>query len=510
MVPSHIAVLGGGITGLSAAYHLARRFPSSRITLLEKERRLGGWLRSERVEVTHGADRADVLLESGPRTLRPNSKALLELIHLLGLRDSLITTPVTSPAATRRFLHIPGTKGLTALPSSPRSLFTSPLARLLIPSILREPWIKPNRPHDADDESFDAFVSRRFGNEVARVFGSALVHGIYAADSRELSVRAAFPTLWEAEERGKGSVLKGFLKRRKDVRSKEGDDYELGDVVVAMKGVSVYSFRDGIETLATRLAKALHHASNVTVRTTQQVTGLCFVHGSSDIDISLSSSQPPLRASHIVSTLPLPTLSTLLPSSHILPHLTATKPSSVVVINIIFPPTSTPIHPPGFGYLVPRPVEGYTEENEGVLGTVFDSAALDAQDVYYHSSRTGRGSQEQSGGRFTKLTMMLGGPHTHILNNTSQSTTPSRMLPLLASHLGIPLSSLPPPLHFRVTLQKDCIPAPRVGHVRRMEELKDALKRGPWNGRVEVVGAGVGGVSVGDCVRAGREAGRGW
>lgn len=78
----HIAVLGAGITGLSAAYHLARRFPTTKITLIEGSNRVGGWLDSQRVHIGNGT----VLLEKGPRTLRSSSKATLELVgihHLL-------------------------------------------------------------------------------------------------------------------------------------------------------------------------------------------------------------------------------------------------------------------------------------------------------------------------------------------------------------------------------------------------------------------------------------------
>ena len=79
----HVVILGGGITGLSAAFHLACKQPNVQITLVEKSARFGGWIRSERVEV-HDADgnRGNVLLEAGPRTIRPNSKSILELVRV--------------------------------------------------------------------------------------------------------------------------------------------------------------------------------------------------------------------------------------------------------------------------------------------------------------------------------------------------------------------------------------------------------------------------------------------
>lgn len=81
MTPSSIAVLGGGITGLSAAFHLSRRFPSSRILILEKSKRLGGWIQSKKAQISlPGGDVGTAVLELGPRTLRPQSLALLELV----------------------------------------------------------------------------------------------------------------------------------------------------------------------------------------------------------------------------------------------------------------------------------------------------------------------------------------------------------------------------------------------------------------------------------------------
>ena len=80
--PSHdVAVLGGGITGLAAAYYLARDLPRAKITIYEASDRLGGWLSSSRVPVKDGS----VLFEAGPRTLRPSSNGALaaELVREL-------------------------------------------------------------------------------------------------------------------------------------------------------------------------------------------------------------------------------------------------------------------------------------------------------------------------------------------------------------------------------------------------------------------------------------------
>lgn len=121
--------------------------------------------------------------------------------------------PKHHPAARARYIHFPP---LTLLPASLSSLLashlTTPQLRGLLPAILQEPLRKSNRhPIKEDDESAYSLVARRFGDRFAREYFSAIVHGIYAADSRSLSVRAAFPFLWEAERRGGGSVLRGLF-----------------------------------------------------------------------------------------------------------------------------------------------------------------------------------------------------------------------------------------------------------------------------------------------------------
>jgi len=74
-----IAILGGGITGLSSAHYLAQELPNAKITIYEASGRLGGWLQSKAVNVGNG----NVVFESGPRTLRPNSPAGMVTVDMV-------------------------------------------------------------------------------------------------------------------------------------------------------------------------------------------------------------------------------------------------------------------------------------------------------------------------------------------------------------------------------------------------------------------------------------------
>lgn len=136
---------------------------------------------------------------------------------------------------------------------------------------MKEPFRSSNRPVTITDESLDSFMTRRFGEPFARVFGSALVHGIYAGDSGKLSVRAAFPALWDAEERGGGSLVLGFARpAKKDPEP----SYEIGVIQDLLTNTAVYSFRDGMQTICDALSRSLDIHPNVRIHCNTDVSAL--------------------------------------------------------------------------------------------------------------------------------------------------------------------------------------------------------------------------------------------
>lgn len=175
----------------------------------------------------------------------------------------------SEPAAKTRFLHTGGSsRGLTPLPSpsSLLSLITSPVSGEIYEGLQRDFWTAYNRPN-VEDESVDAFFTRRFGPDFARIFASALVHGIYATDSRKLSLRAAYPMLWHAEAYGGGSVVWGAVKPKPKRPVNESSSYELGGSLPRlMKDAAVYSFKDGISTLPNALVEALKLRGNIEIK----------------------------------------------------------------------------------------------------------------------------------------------------------------------------------------------------------------------------------------------------
>jgi oxygen-dependent protoporphyrinogen oxidase len=197
----------------------------------------------------------------------------------LNLEDKVITVPKTAAPAKNRFLYIPKSDTFQFNGLSRLSLSASPLLLYLAGNLLVEPFKRRNRGADLQDESLEAFLTRRFGPTFARIFGSALLHGIYASDARKISVRTAFPTLWDIENGGRGSLVIGILRKNLwPIASQDNnppdDSYELGKTSEMMRDASVYSFRDGMQTLTNALEAHLQTRPNVSLLKNVEILSL--------------------------------------------------------------------------------------------------------------------------------------------------------------------------------------------------------------------------------------------
>ena len=204
MATVDVAIVGGGIAGLAAAYELRQRGVS--VQVLEAASRPGGVVTTERVD--------GWVIDGGPDSMLVQKPAAVALCRELGLGDRLISTltPRTAyvlrdgrlhPLAEGSFLGFP--LKFSALARS--SLFTT-AGKLRLASEL----LIPRREGD-EDESIGAFVRRRFGEEAVDYLAEPLLAGIHAGDVDRLSIRALFPRLLEAE-RQSGSVLRAFRALR--------------------------------------------------------------------------------------------------------------------------------------------------------------------------------------------------------------------------------------------------------------------------------------------------------
>src|SRR6476661_3441636 len=191
MVGSRILIVGGGIAGLACAWELSRAVPDATITVLDAADRPGGKLRREPV--------AGVALDVGAESMLARRPEALALMSELGL-DAEIVHPDTTSASiwSRGDLH-PLPKGtLMGIPSPAASALGILSADEVARADRETPWDRG----DFEDISVGDYVAARLGDAVVDRLVEPLLGGVYAGQSRKLSLRACLPTVFAAAQRG--------------------------------------------------------------------------------------------------------------------------------------------------------------------------------------------------------------------------------------------------------------------------------------------------------------------
>ncbi len=223
-----VAIIGAGITGLTAAFYLKRQ--GVPVAVYEASGRGGGVIQSVRKD--------GFLVEFGPNTILETSPKIAQLVRDAGLESRKLAT---NPKAEARFVVRYGRP--IEMPGKPLGFITTPLFTAKAKfAVLREPFIKPRR--DGVEESIGQFVVRRFNQEFLDHAIDALVAGIYAGDPNRLSLPHAFPKL-KALEDNYGSMIKGQIFGARD-RKKSGE--------VAKDRAAKFSFDEGLQVLPDTLA----------------------------------------------------------------------------------------------------------------------------------------------------------------------------------------------------------------------------------------------------------------
>ena len=236
-----VAILGGGVTGLTAAFRLQRL--GVPVVVYEAADRVGGVIRTER---SNG-----YIAEFGPNTVLETSNKITDLIEDLGLTSRRM---YSDPAAENRYLVRGGKPVL--LPASPIKFFGTKLfsasAKL---RLFTEPFVP--RARAEIEESVAEFVLRRLGREFLDYAINPMVGGIYAGDPARLSVTHAFPKLHAVEQKY-GSLIMGQILGARE-RRRRGE--------VSKQSAKKISFDQGLQvltdTLAERLGDAVQRSSRV-------------------------------------------------------------------------------------------------------------------------------------------------------------------------------------------------------------------------------------------------------
>lgn len=441
----HIAVVGGGISGLAVAYFLLKSGENIDVIVYESTSRTGGKIWTDRVEGFLFERGANGFLDNKPKTL--------------ALCDDLGITPLRSNSnAKKRFIVSDGV--LKALPESPPAFLKSDLISWSGKLRMLYELIAPVGP---DEETVAEFILRRLGREALEKLIDPMVSGVFAGDPYRMSITSCFPRIKEMEKEY-GSLIRAMMRIRRERKREAG-----GGVSVAPPG-NLTSFRMGAQTLPDALTSCLGDR----VRLDVSVQGLerqdegYRLHTSSgvhDADVVVLAS-PAFVSSEILRDLDSE-ISNLLSD---IPY----PPLSVVCLGYDRSKVSHPLN--GFGFLIPH-IEG-----RRILGTLWDSS------IFPNRAPAG----------YLLLRTMIGGaqsPDLAMLDDDSLVKTVLDELKPIISIKGDPDL-------IRIFRWEKAIPQYLLGHDERLRLLEDRLLAHPG---IYLAGNAYRGVGMNDCIENSRQ-----
>ena len=442
---SDVIVIGGGVSGLAAAFGLQQRGAS--VEVLEAKGRAGGVIGTRR--------RDGALYEAGPNSALDTSPLINELLDALALRGERADA---SAVAATRFIVRGGQ--LVALPMSPGAFLTTPAFSLGAKlRLLREPFIAP-APPDAE-ESIAAFVRRRLGAEFLDYAIDPFVSGVYAGDPERISVPAAFPRLHALEQKH-GSLIKGQIKGARERRQ---------SAEKAKNTAGSFSFRGGMQTLTDALARAVDrvathaHVQRIERGADGLWTATAVREGEALVRRAkaLVLAVPAYQAARLVREL----------APHAAQGLAAVDYAAVASVASAYRRADVAHSLAGFGFLVPK------IEQRRILGSLFSSSMFE-----------GRAAPGM-----VLFTSFIGGLRNPALLAESDDT----LARFLHAELAALVGARNEPQWLEITRWTHAIPQYNLGHRERLRPLDDAERALPGlffcaNYR--------GGISVGDCIKS--------
>jgi oxygen-dependent protoporphyrinogen oxidase len=459
-----VAIIGGGISGLSAAFYLEqhrRAGAELQYVLFEGAPRLGGVLVTERVD--------GCLVEAGPDSFLSEKPWGAELCRDLGIADQLIGS---NDGQRKTYILVKGR--LVAMPDGlmfmvPTKILPTALSPLfslgtklrMVEELLHRP--KPRQ----EDETVAQMVERHFGHEMVERLADPLLSGVYGGEAEKLSVRAVLPRFVEMEKKY-GSLSLAMLaanRRMAQMRKAAGTQHPPRPLFSSMK--------DGMQQLVDTILTRINLGA---ARLGQEVLETRAVDGGWTVYVR---DREPEQFDGIVLAVPARVAAKLLArtSAALSAELSAIAYSSSVTVTLGYDERVRRSLPPGFGYLVPR------SEGKQMLACTF-----------VHNKFPHRAPEDRA-----IIREFLGGTRNEAVLELSDEEIIATVRNELAQVLGI----TSPPLFVRVYRWCAAMAQYGVGHLERVARIEHLRSRLPG---LTLAGNAYRGIGVPDCIREGRDA----
>jgi oxygen-dependent protoporphyrinogen oxidase len=452
-----IAIIGGGISGLSAAFFLEQRRLAGmplEYVLFEASSRFGGVILTERVD--------DCLVEAGPDSFLTEKPEASELCRDLGIADQLVGS---NDSQRKTYILINGKS--IAIPDGlafmiPTKIFPaamSPLFSWHTKLNMAREWFHPPLAVK-NDESVASFVERHYGKEMVDRLADPLLSGVYGGDASQLSLKAVLPRFAEMQERH-GSLGKAMIESRHEATRKDTRPI-------------FTSLKDGMQQLVDALLRRISAAS---VRSNASVQSLC----PADDGWCVSSQGDTDQFDSVILAVPSYVAAERLEgsSANLSAELRGIQYSSSVTVALGFDRKVRALLPAGFGYLVPR------GEGKRVLAVTF-----------VHNKFPHRAPEDRA-----LLRCFLGGTRDERILELSDE----EILKIVGKELREILGIETEPRFARVYQWRGAMAQYNVGHLERLQRIETLRRQVPG---LFLAGNAYNGIGVPDCVRSGSQAAR--
>jgi oxygen-dependent protoporphyrinogen oxidase len=456
-----IAIIGGGISGLSAAFYLEKARAAGadlEYTLFESGQRLGGSMYSDRVE--------GCLVEAGPDSFLTEKPWALSLCKELGIADQLIGS---NDAERKTYIAVNGR--LVVMPDGlmfmvPTQLVPTALSPLFSWSTklrMARELLHPPRPMQTD-ETVAELVERHFGAEVVDRLADPLLSGVYGGDAAKLSARAVLPRFVEMEEKY-GSLSRAMLAAHKKMMAARKEPAP----------PLFTSLQDGMQQMVDAVAARLDPES---IRLRTHVLRVYPEDSSSSWRVSVEMNGEERFDAVLIAT-PANVAGALLDGVDrgLARNLLDITYSSSVTVTLGYYIDQLATLPPGFGFLVPR------SEGTRMLACTF------VHNKFPHRAPEGKGI----------LRCFLGGARDEAV----LGLTDDEMLETVHRELKDILKLEARPIFARVYRWRGAMAQYEPGHIARVERIEKRVAEIPG---LALAGNAYHGIGVPDCIRSGMEA----
>jgi oxygen-dependent protoporphyrinogen oxidase len=460
---TRIAIIGGGISGLAAAFALEERRGAGadvEYVLYEASARLGGVLRTELID--------GCIVEAGPDSFITEKPWASDLCRALGLGDQLIGSNdadrKTYILTNGRLVEMPdGLMFMVPTKILPTGL--SPLFSWKTKLRVTQEYFHP--PHVAEhDESVAAFVERHYGSEMVDRLADPLLSGVYGGDAANLSVRAVLPRFAEME-RTHGSLGRAMLAARKKMAA--GPRKPAPPLFTSLKN----GMQHLAETAASRLSPSAV-LTNTPVQAVQREADSWVVSAGmqSDQFDAVIVALPALAAAQVLR----------MASPELSAELAAVQYSSSITVALGYDRQVRQSLPPGFGFLVPR------SEGKKLLAATF-----------VHNKFPHRAPEDRA-----LLRCFFAGRNAEEVWALADDRIVGIVRKELQQILGPQITGLrADPLFARVYKWKSAMAQYGVGHLDRLDRIEHLRRQLPG---LALAGNAYRGIGVPDCVRSGSDA----